>query len=149
CLNSPMSESTSVLKKHALAIWQAALEAVRPEKLIRAAIADSTLGLDREIERCRRILVVGAGKAGAAMSAAVETTLSNSLDRVEGWVNVPTDVVRPLNRVHLHGARRRGVNQPTADGVAGADKILEIVNSAGPDDLILCLLSGGGSALLP
>jgi hydroxypyruvate reductase len=49
----------------------------------------------------------------------------------------------------LHGARPPGVNEPTEPGVAGAEEILRIVRSLGPDDLCLCLISGGGSALMP
>src|SRR5690606_20533271 len=52
-------------------------------------------------------------------------------------------------KIHLHGARPAGVNEPTEQGVAGAERILEIVSSLGPDDLCLVLISGGGSALLP
>jgi hydroxypyruvate reductase len=70
-------------------------------------------------------------------------------EKVSGWVNVPADCVRPLRKIHLHAARPAGVNEPTAEGVAGALRILEIVASLGPRDLCLVLLSGGGSALLP
>src|SRR5262249_40896603 len=92
---------------------------------------------------------VGAGKAGAAMSAAVEAALVDSLDRVEGIVNVPAEVARPLTRIRLHPARPAGTNQPTHDGVTGTCDILQLVRSARPEDVVLCLLSGGGSALLP
>src|SRR5262249_20350970 len=95
------------------------------------------------------ILVFGAGKAGAGMSAAVENALSDQLDKVTGWVNVPADAVRPLQKIHLHAARPAGSNHPTEEGVAGAQAILQLAQSAGPEDVALCLLSGGGSALLP
>ena len=55
----------------------------------------------------------------------------------------------PLKRVRLHAARPQGVNEPTAAGVAGAEEMLRLLASAGPDDVAVCLLSGGGSALLP
>jgi hydroxypyruvate reductase/glycerate 2-kinase len=51
--------------------------------------------------------------------------------------------------IRLHAARPAGTNQPTADGVAGTRRILDLLAAAGPDDVALCLLSGGGSALLP
>ena len=54
-----------------------------------------------------------------------------------------------VRRIHLHAARPAGVNEPTAEGVAGAEEILRLVESLGPDDLCLCLISGGGSALMP
>jgi hydroxypyruvate reductase len=68
---------------------------------------------------------------------------------VSGWVNVPADCVRALSAIHLHAARPAGVNEPTAEGVAGAREILRRVAGLGADDLCLCLISGGGSALLP
>jgi hydroxypyruvate reductase/glycerate 2-kinase len=101
------------------------------------------------VAQARRILVVGAGKAGAAMSAGVEEALAAFLDRIEGLVNVPAESVRLLRRIGLHPARPAGTNQPTAEGVAGTDQILGLVATAGPEDVALCLISGGGSALLP
>ena len=66
-----------------------------------------------------------------------------------GWVNVPQDCVRPLERIRLHGARPPGVNEPTQAGADGSQEILRLVGSLGTADLCLCLISGGGSALLP
>ena len=137
-----MSES---LRDRALCIWHAAVDAVRPEKLLPDAVQRQR----RALESARRILVVGAGKAGAAMSAALESALGDLLDKVEGIVNVPEDAVRPLREIVLHAARPPGSNHPTAEGVAGAERMLDLVSHAGPDDVALCLLSGGGSALLP
>jgi hydroxypyruvate reductase len=98
-----------------------------------------------------RIAVVGAGKAGAGMAAAVESILGPAiLDRlVTGWINVPADCVSPLRKIHLHAARPAGVNEPTAEGVLGAEQILGIVSQLHDRDLCLALISGGGSALLP
>src|SRR5207237_1259264 len=95
------------------------------------------------------IRVIGAGKAGAPMSEALEDLLADQLDRVEGLVNVPAESVRPLRSIQLHPARPAGTNEPTAEGVAGALQILDFVSKSEPDDVVLCLLSGGGSALLP
>jgi hydroxypyruvate reductase/glycerate 2-kinase len=125
------------------------VDAVRPEDLISHAFADPALALREAVSQARRILVVGAGKAGAAMSAALEAVLAGCLDRVEGVVNVPADSVRPLRAIRLHAARPSASNQPTAEGVAGALQVLHLAASAGPEDVCFCLLSGGGSALLP
>jgi hydroxypyruvate reductase len=95
---------------------------------------------------------VGGGKAGAGMAAGVEAALGKALLRekkVSGWLNVPADCVQRLSHIHLHGARPAGKNEPTAEGVLGTERILEIVGSLGPRDLCVCLISGGGSALLP
>jgi hydroxypyruvate reductase/glycerate 2-kinase len=137
------------MREHARAIWQAAVDAVKPELLIRNAFADPALALRAALRDARRIVVVGAGKAGAAMAAAVEAELRDCLDRIEGSVNVPAEAVRPSKKIGLHAARPAGSNFPTAEGIAGAERILKLVSEAGSDDVCLCLLSGGGSALLP
>ena len=62
---------------------------------------------------------------------------------------MPADCVLPTRTSSLHAARPAGVNEPRPEGVAGTERILEVVASLGPDDLCICLLSGGGSALIP
>jgi glycerate 2-kinase len=131
-------------REHALAIWRAAVDAVRPEPLVEAAVRS-----DPDILAAPRVLVVGAGKAGPGMAFGLEAALADRLDCVEGLVNVPAGMAATLKRVHLHPARPQGVNEPTAAGVAGAEEMLKLLASAGPDDVAVCLLSGGGSALLP
>jgi hydroxypyruvate reductase/glycerate 2-kinase len=83
------------------------------------------------------------------MSDGLEASLPELLDRVEGVVNVPDESVRPLRKIQLHGARPTGSNQPTAAGVAGTRCMLTLLRGASRDDVALCLLSGGASALLP
>jgi hydroxypyruvate reductase/glycerate 2-kinase len=132
-----------------MAIWQTAVDAVRPEKLIPMALANPSFGIKEAVSQAPRILVVGAGKAGAAMSEALENALPDCIGRMEGIVNVPAEVVRPLGAIQLHAARAAGTNQPTAEGVEGARRILDLLASAGPEDVAIGLWSGGGSALLP
>lgn len=145
------------LRADALAIWRAGLEAVCSERLVRdqlrvdgkkLIVGDLRLPLNE----VRRIVVVGAGKAGGGMAAGVEAALGDRLldeKHVSGWINVPEDCVRPLRKITLHGARPAGVNEPAEAGVRGAEEILRRVASLHRDDLCLCLISGGGSALLP
>lgn len=128
----------------ALAIWRAGVDAVMPAPLVEAALRG-----EESIRSARRILIVGAGKAGPGMAVGLEAALSDRLDRVEGLVNVPEGASAPLKHVRLHPARPQGINEPTAAGVAGADDMLRLLASAGPEDVAICLLSGGGSALLP
>jgi glycerate 2-kinase len=143
------------LRADALRIWQAGLEAVRSERLMREAVRLEGRFLFPgriDLDNVRRIAVVGAGKAGAGMAAALEEILGPQLmakKQLVGWLNVPADCVQKLQRIHLHPARPAGVNEPTAEGVAGAEEILRIVESLGPDDLCIALISGGGSALMP
>lgn len=135
-------------RDEALAIWHAAVDAVRPGDLLPAFIQRDS-AIQAAIAQAKRIIVVGAGKAGAAMSEALESAIVDHLDKTTGLVNVPADAVRPLERIRLHAARPPESNHPTAEGVAGAEEMLALIRSAGPDEIAICLLSGGGSALLP
>jgi hydroxypyruvate reductase/glycerate 2-kinase len=135
------------MRQDAVQIWQAAVAAARPQELLRDVLGGGPLAT--ALGAARRVVVVGCGKAGAAMAEGVESALPQLLDRMTGLVNVPAETVRPLRAIRLHAARPAASNQPTADGVAGADEVLRLVRQAGPDDVALCLISGGGSALLP
>jgi hydroxypyruvate reductase len=152
-----MSRTSVQLRTDTLAIWRAAVTAVRSDHLVRenVRIDGDWLVVGEETLRLSslgRIAVVGAGKAGAGMAAGLEEALGPQVlaaKHVSGWINVPADCVRRLSHIHLHAARPAGVNEPTEEGVLGAEKILELVRSLGANDLCLCLISGGGSALLP
>ena len=144
------------LRDIAIDIWKAGVAAVDSERLIRqnVSIADGVLHVSEQtfdLAHLGRVVVVGAGKAGAGMASAVEAVFVEAglAERLIGWVNVPADCVRPLSRVTLHAARPAGVNEPTVEGVAGSEQILELVSGLQENDLCLVLLSGGGSALLP
>lgn len=151
-----MSSNTHTLRDDALAIWQAGVAAVSSERLISNHVQRngnhlSICGHDLRLDDIGRIVVVGAGKAGAGMAAALEHALGENvvMDKVAGWVNVPADCVGPLQRIHLHPARPAGVNEPTTAGVEGTRQILAMVADLKPNDVCVVLLSGGGSALLP
>ena len=137
-------------------IWRAAVDAVDSARLVREAVqlTPSELQIVDEViplAGIGRIVVVGTGKAGAGMAAGLEQALEPILEskHVAGWINVPADCVRPLRCIHLHAARPAGMNEPTEAGAAGSREILRLVESLGPRDLCIGLISGGGSALLP
>lgn len=91
-----------------------------------------------------RLIVVGAGKASAAMAAATEAHYG-AAGRVEGLV-VPRDGHGvPCSRIEIVEAAHP---VPDARAPAAAERMLALAGSAGPDDLVLVLMSGGGSALL-
>ncbi len=132
---------------HASRIWKAGVEAVQPIHCLPAALAE----VPWDWGRVERLFVVGGGKAGAAMVAALEAGLENlpfPLDKVQGWVNVPDDTLIPTRRVHLHPSRPIGVNHPTDAAFQGTQAMLDLLAQSGPRDWLICLLSGGGSALL-
>jgi glycerate 2-kinase len=89
-----------------------------------------------------RTIVVGAGKAAAAMAAAVETNWSGPID---GLVVTRYGHAVPCRHVEVIEAAHP---VPDAAGREAARRILAKVSGLGPDDLVLCLLSGGGSSLL-
>jgi glycerate 2-kinase len=141
-------DSAVRLRQDARAIWQAAVEAVDPFELVRTALTPPA-PLAEALAAAERIVVVGGGKAGAAMAAGVEAALAERLECLVGVVNVPAEAVRPLRAIRLHAARPAGSNQPTAEGVAGVRAMFDLLAQAGPRAVGLCLLSGGGSALMP
>jgi hydroxypyruvate reductase len=152
-----MLASASTLRSDAEQIWRAGVAAVTPDRLISANLprdGDWLLVGDEAIDLrgVGRIAIVGAGKAAGAMAFSLENVLGSRLlaeKNVTGWVNVPADCILPTARVQIHAARPAGVNEPRAEGVEGTRRILEIVSSLNGSDLCFCLLTGGGSALLP
>jgi hydroxypyruvate reductase len=90
-----------------------------------------------------RILVIGAGKATAPMAQAVESVLGDHL--TDGCVVVKYGHEAPTRRVRVLQA---GHPVPDAAGLAAGAAILDLARQAGERDLVICLLSGGGSALL-
>jgi hydroxypyruvate reductase len=89
-----------------------------------------------------RTIVVGAGKASAAMAAAVE---AHWLGELSGLVVTRYGHAVPCERIEIVEAAHP---VPDAAGRDAAARILDTVRGLGPDDLVLCLISGGGSALL-
>lgn len=141
-----MNRTTSP-RDDATAIWDAARRAADPAALVRAAVAaDPRFAA---VRAAPKVIVVGAGKAGAAMAGGLEAALADRLDALVGLVNVPEGGYPPTSRIRLHPARPTAMNEPTEAGAAGAAEMLRLLASAGPDDAAVCLLSGGGSALLP
>ena len=152
-----MPRSASDLRADAERIWRAGVAGVSPHRLVPQHVqvsGDLLLVGDEAVElsRLKQIAIVGAGKAAGAMAVALEEVLGPDVlaeKNVSGWMNVPADCLAPTERIHLHAARPAGVNEPRTEGVAGTQRILELVSSLGPGDLCFCLLTGGGSALLP
>jgi hydroxypyruvate reductase len=91
-----------------------------------------------------RTIVLGAGKASAAMARAVEDNWPASAP-LSGLVVTRYGHGVPCSRIEIVEASHP---VPDAAGAEAARRILELTKTAGPDDLVLCLISGGGSALL-
>jgi hydroxypyruvate reductase len=115
------------------AMFYAAVQAAAPASCVPAHLPSPPKG---------RTIVIGAGKASGAMAKAVEDHWRGSL---EGLVVTRYGHRLPTNRIEVVEASHP---VPDAAGRKAAERILKMVQGLTPDDLVLCLISGGGSALL-
>ena len=115
------------------AMLDAAVGAALPEKCLPPSLPAPPSG---------RVIVVGAGKAAGSMAKAVEDHWAGPL---EGLVVTRYGHGAPCKRIELIEASHP---VPDAAGAEAAKRILAMVAGLTPDDLVLCLISGGGSALL-
>ncbi|MGQ9567614.1 MAG: glycerate kinase type-2 family protein [Anaerolineae bacterium] len=138
------------LREDLLRIIRAALQEVDPAQAVHTHVRREgdilrVDGREYDLARFRRIFVVGGGKAGAPMAAAVEEILGDRL--TGGLVNVKYGHAgTPTAKVEV---REAGHPIPDAQGEEGARQMLALAQSLGEEDLLLCVISGGGSALLP
>ena len=136
------------MRQHAREIFQAALRAVDPVEAILRYVKPVEDGLQIGEHRFKfadydRILVAGTGKAGAPMAKALEGLLGDRIS--DGVIVVKEGHGLPLQHVRIHEA---GHPVPDDRGIRGAEDVLSLVNAAGERDLVICVISGGGSALL-
>ncbi len=137
------------LRSDAQKIFRAAVTAADPTQAVLShlRLAKDTLIAGRrryDLSSFNNIYVIGAGKAGTSMSSAIEKLLGKKIS--DGLINIKDGHLAPLRRIRLYEASHPLPNQ---NGVDGALQILEIARAAGPRDLVICLISGGASALLP
>jgi hydroxypyruvate reductase len=146
-----MARSKQKLRTDAEMIFRAGLQAVDARKAVlrHLRIEGDTLHADEvalPLADFERVFVVGAGKAAAPMAAAVEQIIGDLLP-LTGSINVKYGHTDPLpKRVTLVEAAHP---TPDAAGVAGARKIEEILAQLTANDLLIVVISGGASALLP
>jgi hydroxypyruvate reductase len=135
-------------REHLESIFRAGLGAVDPMQAVAEAVTrdDDELvvaGRPYRLEDYERIFVIGAGKAGAPMALAMEKILGDRL--TSGRITVKYGHTVPLKKVETKEA---GHPIPDEEGIAGAEEISSVANQAGERDLVFCVISGGGSALL-
>jgi glycerate-2-kinase len=146
------AESSSDRKAREIAIkaLNAALEAVDPKVIIESKVKlkDNALkvgALTFNLDEFRHIFVVGGGKACGSMAETLERVLGDRIK--EGAVNVP--YACPSYQTRRVKLQRASHPIPDASGVEGVSHMLDLVSHAKENDLIICLLSGGGSSLMP
>ena len=145
----PSPISLEKMRSDADSIFKAGLAAVKPDAAIERFChrkGDTLIcdGHQYDLSRIERVFIIGAGKASAPMAAALERLLGSAVKR--GLVNVKYGHTEDLDNILLVEA---GHPVPDANGVKGTQAILDICRHARAQDLIIGVISGGGSALLP
>ena len=129
-MTKPYSEPTVLLQR----MFEAAVAAAQPARTLARHLPPPPRG---------RTVVIGAGKASAAMANALEAAWPGPLG---GLVVTRYGYAVPCSRIEIVEAAHP---VPDDAGLAASQRMLELVAGLGDDDLVICLVSGGGSALLP
>jgi len=142
-------KTISAMRKDAVEIFYKAIKAVHPGAAIKrhCNYDGKTLFIGHHsyhLARYKNLYILGAGKATAPMAAAIENMIDEKI--TGGIITVKYGYVADLKRINLIEA---GHPIPDENGIRGASAILNLAKNVKEDDLILCLISGGGSALLP
>ena len=137
------------LREDALNIFNAGIKAVDPANAVKRYLTrqDDRLeiqGQTYDLSKYENIYVIGMGKASAAMAQAVEELIGDRLKA--GVLNVKYGHTVPLKIVRVNEA---GHPVPDEAGLSGTRQIIDMLRQTGEKDLVFCLISGGGSALLP
>jgi glycerate-2-kinase len=135
-------------RQTAIDIFMAGVESVKPGNLINRYVSlhRNILQFDSiafDLNSIGNIYLVGAGKASALMAQTMESILGSRINA--GHIVTKYGHSVPLKFI---GQTEAGHPVPDENGIAGTAKILSIVRNAGINDLVICLISGGGSALL-
>jgi hydroxypyruvate reductase len=143
-----MNNPSAAPRTDARRIFDAALAAVDPQEAVARHLkrcGDVLRVAERayDLNTFRAVHVVGTGKAGAPMAKAVESILAERM--AGGVVVVKYGHGARLSRVRILEA---GHPVPDENSRRGAEAVLAQAAEAGPEDLVFCLVSGGGSSLL-
>ncbi len=136
-------------RKLVLESFEHGLLAAEPKRLIHSKLSleGSILSIEKlsfDLNQYRNIFVVGGGKAGGAMAEGLEKILGKRI--TAGEINVPYNSKQKTGIIKISET-----SHPVPDlaGVEGTRRIIAIAEQANEDDLIICLISGGGSSLMP
>lgn len=131
---SPEATTAASARELLKRMFAAAIEAAQPAHCIPPNLPEAPPG---------RLVVIGAGKASAEMARAVEAHWPGPLS---GLVVTRYGYAVPCERIEIVEAAHP---VPDEAGLTAARRVLDLVSGLGADDTVLCLISGGGSALLP
>jgi glycerate-2-kinase len=150
-LSNARNDQDRKARKIALEILESTLQASNPKDLVKKQvqlkgnllqIASFTINLDEY----DRIYVIGAGKASGAMAEAINDVLQKRI--TNGFINIPRGTTQNL-KIGCITLNQAGHPIPDKAGVKGARCVIKLLEDVKENDLIISLISGGGSALLP
>jgi len=141
--------SLSKLRQDALELFKVGLKAADPKVAVHKYMQQERQylivdGKKYNFKQFNKIYIVGCGKAGASMAVAVEDILGDQIS--EGWINVKYGHTENLKKVIINESAHP---LPDESGLKGAQKIIQLLKKAEQKNLVICLISGGGSALMP
>ena len=149
-LSNASSQKDRKAREIALDAIEEAFKTADPKRIMfsKVRLENESLKINGEtfdLSKYRRIFVLGGGKASGTMAEALEEILK---DRIEdGVIVVPKEVAKKhkLSRIKIYESSHP---IPDESSVSGAKKIIELAKRAGDNDLVICLISGGGSSLM-
>lgn len=151
-----LDKITLELRKVGLEALEIAINSVEPSKLIQnnVKIIDGKLNIQKDkfdLNKFSNIFIIGGGKASAQMSLALEKILKKQPKiKYEGFINIPEgQKIRDYSTSSKIRMNRASHPIPNEKGLTGTKEMVKIVENATKNDLIICVISGGGSALLP
>jgi glycerate 2-kinase len=145
----PVKRSQEPLRRDAKKIFLHAVHAADPQKILSSQVSlqDKILRIGERkysLPQYKRIFVAGTGKASAPMAGNLEKILGTRI--TGGWINVKYGHSQRLKRIRIQEA---GHPLPDEKGLEGAKEMVRMLSPLTEDDLVIFLISGGGSALLP
>ena len=145
------SEDDKSARKIALKLLEQVLAEADPKNAVYRAVKlnENSLNIQGQtfnLKMFKNIYVVGGGKAGGGMAETLEKLLGRRI--TQGFVNIPTGTITryKTSKILLNESTHP---VPNTSGVTGTEHMLEIAKTAGEDDLVIVLISGGASALMP
>lgn len=155
-LSKDLDETQLYLRKIGLKVLENAITAVKAEKIINSNIRIQNKHLiiqqdNYDLSNFNKIIIIGGGKATAEMSFALENILKSIPQKeYSGLINIPDNLdfisSNLTSRIVLNYASHPIPNEM---GFSGTNKMIELIKQSSKNDLVICLISGGGSALLP
>ncbi|UCD01665.1 MAG: DUF4147 domain-containing protein [Promethearchaeota archaeon] len=151
-----LDKNQLILREIGINALEMSISAVKPENLMEKSIKihNNKLYIENDeydLDKFKKIYIIGGGKATAEMALSLERFLINFKEiEYEGIINIPKDKEKQeffeKSKISINFASHP---IPNEDGLKGTKSMIKIIQKSNKDDLLFCLISGGGSALLP